>query len=135
MRLQTTHVKTLPYNLGILQYVTLNHSHSFTDEKTFASTKATTTLSILQSTACHNYHLHTVLKISSQHVSLTFLGDNRYQYLYDNTQAQSLILTMVRKFQHNGTIHKDWLDRLGFYITAFIKRHEDTFTNIRKGRQ
>lgn len=44
---------------------------------------------------------------------------------------------MVRKLQHNGTIHKDWLDQLGFYlyITAFIKRHEDTLTNIRKGRQ
>lgn len=87
-------------------------SHSCTDKKRLASTKATTSTLILWS-ATHNRI--TVYRWCQQlHLNLflwQFLVTTHYStlyYLQNNTQVKSLMSTMVKSgISHNGTIHRD----------------------------
>jgi len=87
-------------------------SHSCTDKKRLASTKATTSTLILWS-ATHNRI--TVYRWCQQlHPNLflwQFLATTHYStlyYLQNNTQVKSLMSTMVKSgILHNGTIHRD----------------------------
>lgn len=108
-------------------------SHSCTDKKTFASKKATTSMSTLWKTA-HNritvyrlcQQLSCVLDDYIHNLTLYYLQKtytSEITYIYHGQKVAFNTMALFIKTCHDQLGHD-------LYITACIKRHENTFTNI-----